>query len=468
MGRCGPAGRLLLAPQHVSDRRRVVWYEGMTLDPHHLQQWDRAVRAELGARVAAVCRHDWGLLDLDVDPDRLANGEFVLRSVRAVLPDGLPVRLPDDAPAPAPRDVRDGLPPTAESVRVYLAVPAVRAGGANVTLDGAAARREARYASEDVSVVDETTGADDREIRVARLNARVLFEGEPREDAVTVPLAEVARAADGSFVLRPAFVPPSLRVGATGALEALARRITERLAARTTELASRWQAVRNQREISPADVTAQALLAAAAEYTPRLDHLRRTEAHPSNLFCELVGLAGRLWAAAPGTGPAPHELPTYDHAEPSAPFAAVAAAIERLLGGAAPRQNYVRVPLVQRRPGLFEAALSPGLQTAPGLVLAVRKDGVSPEHLRASLPPMLRIASPQTIDAVLRSYTHALVVEPSVTPPSGLPVDPQAAYFEPRRRGPFWDAICEAGALALFTPTEFADAEFELLAPSPG
>jgi type VI secretion system protein ImpJ len=141
-------------------------------------------------------------------------------------------------------------------------------------------------------------------------------------------------------------------------------------------------------------------------------------------------------------------------------------AIERLLGGAAPRQNYVRVPLVRRRANLFEATVPPEVLQATGLVLSVRREGVSPEHLRASLPPMLRIASPDTIDAVLRSYTHALVVDPSPTLPSGLPVDPQAAYFVPRRRGPFWDAICDAGALALFAPTEFADASFDLLAPS--
>ena len=56
----------------------------------------------------------------------------------------------------------------------------------------------------------------------------------------------------------------------------------------------------------------------------------------------------------------------------------------------------------------------------------------------------------------------------AVRQPAGLPVDPRAAYFVPRRSGPFWDAIRDAGAMALFTPSEFADAEFELLAPTPG
>ncbi len=452
----------------MSDRRRVVWYEGMTLDPHHLQQWDRAVRADLDARVDAVSRYGWGLAHLEIDADRLANGEVAVSAVRGVMPDGLPIRLPQDGPVPAARDVRDGLGPTADRVRVFLAVPSVRAGGVNVLMDGAAARRETRFVAETIAVADDTTGTDERDVQVGRLNARLLFDGEPREDLVTLALAEVTRAADGTFAADPGFVAPSTQTGATGALDALVRRTTERLAARAGEFARRWQAVRNQREISPGDVTAQALLSAAAEYTPRLDHLRKTEAHPSVVFGELAGLAGRLWAAVPGTGPAPSELPSYDHAEPTAPFRDLAAAIDQLLGGRAPKQNYTRVPLVRRRANLFHADLAPEVLEAPGLVLAVRREGVSPEHLRQVLPQMLRIASPDTIEAVIRSATLALAVQAAPTPPSGLPVDPRAAYFVPRRSGPFWDAIRDAGAVALFTPSEFADAEFELLAPTPG
>ncbi|GAB5537542.1 MAG: type VI secretion system baseplate subunit TssK [Rubricoccaceae bacterium] len=452
----------------MSDRRRVVWYEGMTLDPHHLQQWDRAVRAEIGARVDAIGRYGWGLAHLDIDHDRLANGELALQAARGVMPDGLPFQLPQDAPVPATRDVRDGLAPTAETVRVYLAIPSLRAGGANVLLEGAAARRETRYIAEEVSVPDETTGADERDVQIGRVNARLLFEGESRDDYVTLAIAEIGRAADGTFAVRPDYIPPSVATNATPALEGVVRATTERLAARAGEFARRWQAVRDQREISPGDVTAQALLSAAAEYTPRLDHLRRTEAHPVAVFGEMVGLAGRLWAAVPGTGPAPHELPAYEHAEPTGPFRDLASAIDQLLGGRAPRQNYTRVPLARRRANLFQASLAPEVLNAPHLVLAVRRDGVSPEHLRQALPQMLRIASPDTIEAVIRSATLALAVRAAETPPTGLPVDARAAYFIPRRSGPFWDAIRDAGAMALFTPSEFADAEFELLAPTPG
>ena len=42
------------ASSMAQDRRRVVWYEGMALDPHHLQQWDRAHQRALDARLRAV------------------------------------------------------------------------------------------------------------------------------------------------------------------------------------------------------------------------------------------------------------------------------------------------------------------------------------------------------------------------------------------------------------------------------
>ncbi|WP_412068630.1 type VI secretion system baseplate subunit TssK [Rubrivirga sp. IMCC43871] len=452
----------------MSDRRRVVWFEGMTLDPHHLQQWDRAVRADIDARVGAVARFGWGLAHLEVDRDRLANGEFALVAASGILPDGLPFQFPRDGPVPAARDMADGLAPTAETVRVYLAVPSIRAGGANVLLDGAAARRETRFIAETATIPDDTTGADERDVQVGRVNARVVFESEAREDLTAIPIAEVGRAGDGSYALRPTFIAPSVAVNATAALDALLRRTTERLAARSGELSGRWQAARNQREISPGDVTAQALLSAAAEYAPRIDHLRRTEAHPADAFGELAGLAGRLWAAVPNAGPAPSELPAYDHADPTAGFHALVGAVEQLLGGTAPRQNYTRVPLVRRRANLFHAPVAADVLDAPSLVLAVRRQGISPEHLRQALPPVIRVASPDTIEAVIRSATLALTLQAAVTPPSGLPVDPAAAYFVPRRSGPFWDAIREAGAVALFTPAEFADAEFELLAPTPG
>ena len=78
------------------DHSQVVWAEGMALDPHHLQQWDRHHRSALHARLRALSPHGWGLTALDVDEERLANGEFALLRCAGILPDAYagPLRGP--------------------------------------------------------------------------------------------------------------------------------------------------------------------------------------------------------------------------------------------------------------------------------------------------------------------------------------------------------------------------------------
>ena len=52
---------------------RVTWSEGMALDPHHFQQWDRYHLALLHARIRSVAPHAWGLTELQVDEEAIAN-----------------------------------------------------------------------------------------------------------------------------------------------------------------------------------------------------------------------------------------------------------------------------------------------------------------------------------------------------------------------------------------------------------
>jgi type VI secretion system protein ImpJ len=86
------------------------------------------------------------------------------------------------------------------------------------------------------------------------------------------------------------------------------------------------------------------------------------------------------------------------------------------------------------------------------------------ERLITELPRMLRIASPATIEDVLRSYTRALTVEHTHRLPVGLPVDQQANYFQINKRGPFWDAISDERAIAVFIPAEFDQVNVEVVA----
>ena len=448
----------------AQERSKVVWYEGMTLDPHHLQQWDRYHRDMLDARVGALTRHGWGLTELALDEERLANGEVAVLRCAGVMPDGFPFDLPEGGPLPEPRSIGDAFAATGSSLAVVLALPSERPSGGNVSRNGTAARAT-RYASASVTLPDENTGSDERTLEVAQPRFRLGLGTESLQEFTTVQIAEVSRNDSGLFTLKDDFIPTCLSIGASGRLMQLARRTLERLVARSTTLAERWRGVTQQRELSPADLTVLGLHLAASTYVPLLNHHHAgAGSHPEDLYKTLLALAGHLAAFTPGVTVAPRAYPVYNHTDLTACYGELEAILDEVLGGATPKANYTRVALDEQRENLYLARPEAGLLDRAEFFLVVRDDTLSESRLTQDLPQMIRVASPDTIDAVLRSYTRALNVEHTNRLPSGVPMDDRATYFQLQKRGPFWEAIQQSGGIALFVPAEFGTVQLEMIA----
>lgn len=441
----------------------MVWYEGMALDPHHFQQWDRASERSLDARVRAVHPYGWGFTALTVDADRLAGGEVALVRARGVFPDGLPFDAPDTDALPPPRALADVFPPTADRLVMSLAVPVERRAGANVRIQDDV-RSETRFAAETALVLDENTGADERAVEVARIALSLRASTETAGAHALLPVCEVVRAAGGSYRLAGTFVPPHTALSASPRSLAVARGVLELLTAKYAQFAEHRDGLLAQRELSARDLTALGVLSVAGGALPDLSHIVHTDTHPADLFAALTRLAGALSAYIPGLHP--RDLPRYDHARPTQGFVALDEALRSLLGDAAPRSNYIRIPLQRVRDGLFEATL-PADRPDLHLFLTARSPTVAETRLADEIPRLVRVASPDMIEKVLRSYTRALPLEPTQRLPVGLPVDAEASYFALRRRGPFWDAIQASHQLSVFVPDELGGVEIQLVGVVP-
>lgn len=448
-----------------SDRKRVVWFEGMTLDPHHFQQWDRYVQGALNARVRALSRFDWGFSQLEIDRERLANGEMVIVRAQGVLPDGLPFDMPDGDDPPTPRAVQDAFPATANHLEVYLATPVERPDGGNFLLQDSENRRETRFHAASVFVPDENTGVDPRQVEVARANFVIRFTGEPMREYTTIQVAEVLRSSSGSFVLNDQFIPTSLTVPASERLLALTRRQLELLVTKSDTLTNRYRGASMQREVSPDDVKALGLLSTINAYIPLLNHhLAHSQSHPEDLYLTLLSLAGRLTAYLPNVGVHPRDFPAFDHADLTACFNRLSQILVDMLGEAEVRANFVEIPLNLVRENLYTASIDAALLAGAQFFLVARSEAFDEDTLVKDLPRMLRVASPDTIDAALRKFIRTLPIEHTHRLPSALPVDAQANYFELVKRGPFWDAILNSGGLSIFIPSEFSDITLKLVA----
>lgn len=449
----------------TQDRKRLVWFEGMTLDPHHFQQWDRYQHHMVEDRIRAFTPYSWGLTDLSIDTDRLRNGEFVITTCCGVFPDGLTIDLPNTGQPPSPKNVQDAFEPQQERLPVILAVPAERRDGGNVTMQNGVKRRDTRYLSETVGVVDENTGSNERRIEVAHANVQVRLGQEPTGNDTTMQIAEVERTASGTFELVSDFIPPSLRVSASERLKTILRRLVEKLVSKSSTFAERRDNILAQRELSPSDVTAMGLLGAVNTLLPEIQHHHASqESHPKEVYLTLCRLAGQLAAYTPEAKVQPRDLPAYNHADLAAAFNPLVEGLDVLLGGASPRANYDRIDLKRPRDNLFTASLSPDQIDEAQLFLVVRSDTMPEEKVVNDLPGMLRIASPDTIDAVLSSYTRALNIDHTTRLPVGIPIDAGASYFRLRKRGPFWEAVEDAGSLAIFVPSNPDELQLQMLA----
>ena len=130
----------------MSAHNRVIWSEGLFLQPQHFQQQERYLERYVETRCQALVPHSWGFTEIEFERDFLSIGKAALRRAAGVFPDGTPFRMPDDDPLPAPIDIG----PDVRDQILYLAVPLRRAGELDADRDAGRGRtgaaRRARVA----------------------------------------------------------------------------------------------------------------------------------------------------------------------------------------------------------------------------------------------------------------------------------------------------------------------------------
>ena len=89
----------------MSAHNRVIWSEGLFLQPQHFQQQDRYFERYVETRCAPLAPYSWGFTEMEFERDFLKIGKIGLRRVAGVFPDGTPFRMPDDDPLPPPIDI---------------------------------------------------------------------------------------------------------------------------------------------------------------------------------------------------------------------------------------------------------------------------------------------------------------------------------------------------------------------------
>jgi len=425
----------------MAEGNRVVWSEGLFLRPQHFQQQDRHFAALLRAMLGGLPHQAWGFVTLALDPAALDAGQVALAKAEGLLPDGTPFRIPTDAPAPQPATVGRATP--AGVVRLGIAP---RQPGAPSIDPVHADPAGARWRGEWVTLEDEIRGGSEpAEVELARLSTRLILPGEPDHGAVTLPLTGIdGLAADGRVALTEGWLPPALRLSAApwyaGLLKELVTGLDRIIEAQGgMVLGGTGRSVENLLILD---------LANAAR--PRLQHLlAQDQAHPSALFEELAGLAGRMATYGSSTRRL-STLPDYDHADPRPAYAALADALRSLILSLRHVEPKSRsLPVARHAPNVWKVRIdNPEFLRSSRVVLRVGSE-MSDDRLIQLFTRQVTVGAADEFETLWTSRLPGIPLRPLHSQPREIPYDGERLCLELDRKSEHWARLQSAPGFVL-------------------
>jgi len=437
-------------------KNKVVWSEGMLLQPQHLQQHDRYWQSQLESRVGALRPYAWGFSELKIDEHQLALGKLALRAASGVLPDGTPFMLPADDDLPLPLDV----PADARSVSVVLALPLRRHGIAEVA-NGPDPDNFARHRPDDYEVWDSNGLDNSALLQIGKLRLRLALAPEVAHAYAILGVARVVeRRADDRLVLDPDYSPPCLDFRAAPRLAAFADELVGLLHARGDLLGARLS---QPGAAGAAEIADFLLLQLLNRAEPQVIHLASaTGVHPETLYHALVGLAGEL-ATFTDPGKRTASYPVYRHDALAETFAPVIVDLRRALSMVMDTQA-VPIPLDERQFGIRVAVVPDReLLRSSSFVLAVNAH-MPPEALRGVFPAQVKIGSVEKIRDLVNLQLPGIGLRPLPVAPRQLPFYAGYTYFELDSGSEYFQHLHQSAGFAMHVAGDFPGLQMQFWA----
>ena len=441
----------------MSVHSRVIWSEGLFLQPQHFQQQERYFERYVETRCRPLIPHSWGFTEIEFERDLLSIGKAALRRATGVFPDGTPFRMPEDDPLPKAIDIG----PDVRDQILYLAVPLRRSGELEADRD-AGTDELVRHDVREVQARNATaSGGDQALLEVGALRTRLLLASDVTQAYACVPLAHIVECrADKQVVLDENFIPTVLHVRAAGRLASFTSELLGLLHQRGEALAGRVAATGRGAAAEFADFL---MLQAINRYEPLLAHYADSgDLHPESLFHVCVTAAGEL-ATFTATSKRPPKLPAYRHDRLRESFDPVIIALRESLSKVL-TQSAISIPIEPKKFGISVAMVADrSLYSTAVFILAARADLPS-EELRRRFPAQLKIGPVEKITDLVRLQLPGVPVHAVPVAPRQIPYHAGFAYFELDQTDALWEQLANSGGVAMHVAGEFPGLALEFWA----
>jgi len=445
------------------DNNKVVWKEGMFLQPQHFQQAERFMFNSINSRLALSNPFFYGTVEVEVDKDALVNNLFALTRCSGVLPDGSSFSIPREDVLPPARSFTDNFTHDQQFLDIFIGLPLLAEGKPNVSSAVSESHQTYRYKSKMAGIADDVFGTLRKEIEVGVYNFQILFGNESLDNFATLQIARLRRAPNGQIILQDTYIQPLLQIGGSRFLIVQIRGLLEMLMAKITTLSQgRKQIEGGFAEFASSEETAFRLLETLTTYTPLLNyHLESRLAHPFEVYSLLMMFAGALSTFSSSVSL--RDFPSYNHHQLTLSFINLIKII-RLVLEADISAGCVTIPVEQVNQATYVSKVPDErlFNTAKFFFGVSAK--VSEKELIIGVLQRVKMCSRDRIDLLISSAMPGLTLMHAVRPPEGLSTKPGYIYFSLDQSGQFWETIKASGTIAFYFPNNFPELKIEMMA----
>jgi len=442
----------------MSWESKVLWTEGLFLQPHHFQQADRYTESLVAGLARRVTPYAWGISKLEIDTEVLKVGQFAIKSCAGLTQDGTVFRVPDAEDHPPALDV----PLETKDCVVYLSLPQRRQGAAEAESTGAELSNT-RFRMSELEVTD-TAGSGKKAtmLTVGKLRLQFALDVDDLADRLVIPIARIIEVRpDQEVILDNAFIPSCLDIRAAQPLVGFAQELEGLLAHRMAALSGRI--AQSGTTKGAAEIQDFLLLQSINRLLPVVRHLLSIEnVHPVQFYRDCVGLAGEL---STFMAPAKHppEFPKYQHHDLTTTYATVIRLLRQYLSSVL-EQTAVAIPLDPRKYGISVGVIADRkLISTAGFVLAVSAD-VPAENIRRHFGGQAKVGSVEEIRQLVNSALPGIPMRPLPVAPRQIPYSANVVYFELDSDSPIWGKMTTSGGVAVHVAGEYPGLQMELWA----
>ena len=447
----------------MSWRNRVVWSQGMFLQPHHFQQENRYTERVIDSRIRALSPFAWGFDVLQLDDSLLALGRLGVARASGTLPDGTPFAIPQLDPAPAPLEIPSDL----KNEIIYLALPVQREGlneadfGAQTGGVAGVGDELTRFEAVVESVRDNTdAAAEPEEIQTGRLKLRLLRAKELTDAYIVLGVAMVQeRRSDNALLLDRHYIAPQVVADASGQLSSSLTLLHGLVRQRAHALAGKM----GQLGQGVSEVAQFLRLQLLNRHEPLLrQYSSAPHVHPRELFNVCLQLAGELSTFHSAARRSP-DFPLYKHDDLRGCFTPVFDAIRDMLS-AVEEDNAVQIELIDRKFGVRTAVVADlDMVRTATFVLAVNAQ-MPAEQLRTRFLAQTKVGPVESIKDLVNFNLAGVTLRALPVAPRQLPFHAGFFYFELERGGELWQKFEASGNLALHVAGDFPGLDLALWA----